>query len=239
MTTDATTTTVAPEMSQMRRAILAIVKRRGSAAIGELAEELQVSYEASRQQVGQLHREGWLTKRIERGPGRSRVGRPEARYHLTEAGDHLFPKQYDGLAVALIDSLSARFGTEGLLTVLTELADSRVREWAPRLEGLDLQERLEALQGIYLDEDPFVSVERAEDGGLRLVERNCPFLNVALERPALCSLTVSVLTRLLGCRVVREKRFQAGDSCCAFRVQEDRPVDPEAFRFELETPEEG
>lgn len=239
MTTYATAATSAPEMSQIRRAILAIVKRRGSAAIGELAQELQVSYEASRQQVSQLHREGWLAKRIQREPGRSRVGRPEARFHLTEAGDHLFPKHYDELAVALIDSLSARFGTEGVLTVLTELADSRVREWAPRLEGLDLRQRLEALQGIYLEDDPFVSVERADDGGLRLVERNCPFLNVARERPALCSLTVSVLTRLLGYRVVREKRFQAGDGCCSFRVLEDRPVDPERFRFELETPEEG
>ncbi|MFP3941129.1 MAG: helix-turn-helix transcriptional regulator [Acidobacteriota bacterium] len=239
MTTYAAAATSSPEMSQMRKAILAIVKRRGSVAIGELARELQVSYEASRQQVGQLHREGWLAKRIQREPGRSRVGRPEARFHLTEAGDHLFPKHYDELAVALIDSLSARFGAEGVLTVLTELADSRVREWAPRLEGLDLQQRLEALQGIYLENDPFVSVERADDGGLRLVERNCPFLNVARERPALCSLTVSVLTRLLGYRVVREKRFQAGDGCCAFRVLEDRPVDPEHFRFELETPEEG
>lgn len=228
----------APEMSQMRRAILAIVKRRGSAAIGELAAELRVSYEASRQQVGQLHREGWLAKRIQRPAGRSRVGRPEARYTLTEAGDHLFPKHYDELAVALIDGLGQRFGTEGVLAVLTELADARVREWAPRLEGLDLEERLEALKGIYLDEDPFVSVERGDDDGLRLVEHNCPFLNVAQERPALCSLTVSVLTRLLGRRVVREKRFQAGDGCCAFRVLEDRPVDPESFRFELEEPEE-
>lgn len=231
-------TPVAPEMSQMRRAILAIVKRRGSVAIGELAEELRISYEASRQQVGQLHREGWLAKRIDRSEGPSRVGRPEARYSLTEAGDHLFPKHYDELAVALIDGLGARFGKEGLLAVLSELADARVREWAPRLEGMDLEERLHALQGIYLDQDPFVSVERGEDGALRLVERNCPFLSVARERPALCSLTVSVLTRLLGHRVVRDRRFQAGDGCCSFRVLEERPVDPESFRFELEDPED-
>lgn len=117
--------------------------------------------------------------------------------------------------------------------ILADLTDARVREWAPRLEGLGLERRLRALRGIYVDGDPFVTVERDEDG-LRLVERNCPFLNVASRRPALCSLTVSVLTRLLGHRVVREERFQAGDGCCAFRVLEDRPVDPETYRFELE-----
>lgn len=225
------TTVQAPEMSEMRKAILAIVKRRGAAAIAELAEELGVSYEAVRQQITQLHSEGWLQKGIDRS--QARVGRPQARYRLTPAGDHLFPKHYDALTVELLDAVGERFGGEGVQAILADLADARVREWAPRVEGLDLEGRLRALRGIYLDGDPFISVER-NGGGLRLVERNCPFLNVASKRPALCSLTVSVLTRLLGHRVVREERFQEGDGCCAFRVLEDRPVDPASYRFELE-----
>lgn len=229
-------TVQAPEMSEMRKAILAIVKRCGSSSIAGLAEKLDVSYEAVRQQITQLHREGWLQKQIDRA--RSRVGRPQARYRLTPAGDHLFPKHYDALTVELLDAVGERFGREGVRTVLADLAETRVREWAPRVEGLDLEQRLQALRGIYFDGDPFVSVERDEDG-LRLVERNCPFLNVASKRPVLCSLTVSVLTRLLGHRVVREERFQSGDGCCAFRVLEDRPVDPETYAFELEGGREG
>jgi predicted ArsR family transcriptional regulator len=225
------TTVQAPEMSEMRKAILAIVKRRGSASIAELAGELDVSYEAIRQQITQLHREGWLGKQIDRA--RARVGRPQARYRLTPAGDHLFPKHYDALTVELLDAVGDKFGREGVAAVLADLADARVREWAPRVEGLGLEARLRALRGIYLDGDPFVSVER-DEAGLRLVERNCPYLNVASKRPVLCSLTVSVLTRLLGHRVVREERFQEGDGCCAFRVLEDQPVDPESYRFELE-----
>lgn len=226
-----TSTVEAPEMSEMRKAILTIVKRRGPSAITELADELEVSYEAARQQVAQLHHDGWVQKRIDRSP--ARVGRPRARYRLTPAGDHLFPKHYDALTVELLDAVGERFGGEGIQAILADLADARVREWAPRMDGLGLERRLRALRGIYLDGDPFVTVERDEDG-LRLVERNCPFLNVASRRPALCSLTVSVLTRLLGHRVVREERFQAGDGCCAFRVQEDRPVDPETYGFEME-----
>lgn len=231
MTYSMSTTVQAPEMSEMRKAILAIVKRRGASAIAELADELDVSYEAVRQQITQLHREGWLGKQIDRG--RARVGRPQSRYRLTPAGDHLFPKHYDALTVELLDAVGEKFGREGIRAVLARLAETRVREWAPRVEGLDLEQRLQALRSIYLDGDPFVSVERDEDG-LRLVERNCPFLNVAAKRPVLCSLTVSVLTRLLDHRVVREERFQSGDGCCAFRVLEDRPVDPATYRFELE-----
>lgn len=228
-----TTTTPPNEVSEIRRAILAIVKRRGSATVQELADELRISYEGARQQVVQMHREGWLDRQVERnGP---RVGRPRSHYRLTPAGDHLFPKHYDALTVELIDALTARFGAAGLRDVLADLAEARVREWAPRLAGLSLPEKLERLRGIYLEDDPFISVEQTADGAPRLVERNCPFLNVASRRPALCSLTVNTLSRLLGCRVVREERFQAGDGCCAFRVVADRPAGPgSGFRFEDE-----
>jgi len=228
------TTLAAAEMSEVRRAILGIVKRRGSAAIAELAEELQVSYEAVRQQITQLHREGWLHKRIDRNTGRPRVGRPVARYRLTPAGDHLFPKRYDLLAVELLDAVGEGFGPEGLNHVLTALADARVREWLPRLQGLGLEERLEKLRDLYQEDDPFVSVERSQDGELRLVERNCPFLNVATARPVLCSLTVTILSRLLDRRVVREERFQNGDGRCAFRVLDERPKGTVGFCLEPE-----
>ena len=60
--------------------------------------------------------------------------------------------------------------------------------------------------------------------GYRVIERNCPYLNAAMKRPALCSVTVNSLTRLLGVRVDREERFQNGDGRCVFRVYADEPV---------------
>lgn len=222
------------EISEVRRAILGIVKRRGPTTIAELADELSVSYEAVRQQIAQLHREGWLQKRIERGGDRARVGRPLARYRLTAAGDHLFPKLYDRLTVAVLDAVSERFGPQGLNEVLDALAERQIEEWLPRIEGLGLEERLEALRDIYQDRDPFVSIERAADGDFRLVERNCPFLNVATERPEICGLTVMILSRLLGRGVVREDRFQNGDGRCSFHVLAERPAEQDAPRLELE-----
>lgn len=224
-----------PVLSETRRAILAIVKREGSSSIAELARELRLTYENVRQQLGQMRDEGWVEPR--KGvPPKPGLGRPTVRYGLTAAGEHFFPKHYDLLSVELIDAVVERFDREGLREILEHLADARVAEWAPRLEGLTLREKVEALRGIYLEDDPFTSVEEGEDGGIRLVERNCPFLNVARERPALCSLTVSILTRLLGYRVVREERFQADHGRCVFRVLTDRPVAPGDFGFAFEEP---
>lgn len=220
-------------LSPPRREILLALKRRGPLAIAELSRRLGITREAVRQQLVLLEREGWLERRVDRS-GAGKPGRPRSLYRLTPAGDHLFPKRYDDLAVELVDAVAESLGAAALKEILARLTEARVRRWQPVLSGLSLRERLEALQGIYLEEDPFTRVEETPGGGLRLVERNCPFLNVASRRPALCSVTVSTLARLLGCRVVREERFQDGDGCCAFRVLADQPLPPDAPPFDWE-----
>jgi predicted ArsR family transcriptional regulator len=120
---------------------------------------------------------------------------------------------------------------------LAAIADSQVAAWKDRLAGKSLEQRIEILRGFYLEEDPFTSVEES-DGNLVLIERNCPFQNVASSEPRLCSTTVSTLSRLLGCKVVRKQRLQNGDGRCAFHVLRDQPIDTEHCQFEFEPPDE-
>lgn len=221
------------ERSDVRSTILALLKKRGEATTQEIAAALQVSYEAVRQQVKQLEASGLIE--CHSRPNPAGTGRPLGYYSLSTAGDHLFPKQYDELTVALIDAVGDTLGRDALREVLAALADRQVADWEPRLAGMDVEARLDALRAIYRAADPFTEVV-AEQQGPALVERNCPYLNVAMERPALCSLTVSVLSRLLGYRVTRVKRFQDGDGRCVFRMQRDQPMAADALPFEFEGP---
>jgi predicted ArsR family transcriptional regulator len=145
----------------------------------------------------------------------------------------LFPKNYDELSVQLIDAVVDRLGLAALKQLLGAITDKRVDEWSPRLEGKSVKERVLALQEIYGEGDQYMSAEIGRDG-IRLIERNCPFFNVASRRPALCSVTVSALQRLLGVQVQREERFQMGHGRCVFRVLADKPIDTRRFRFALE-----
>ncbi|NLF66597.1 MAG: MarR family transcriptional regulator [Chloroflexi bacterium] len=219
------------QMADVQSRILAILKQRGEATTQEIAAQLDVTYEAVRQQVKQLEANGLVGRRPEPNP--AGVGRPLRYYSLTPAGEHYFPKQYDDLAVSLIDAVGESLGRDALQQVLAALADDEVAAWEQRLAGLSLEARLEALRDYYIDGDPFMTAVGDEES-LALVERNCPYLNVALRRPALCSLTVSVLSRLLGYRVTRVRRFQDGDGRCVFRVHLDRPLAPDQLRFEFE-----
>ena len=161
------------------------------------------------------------------------AGRPAVAFRITTAGDHVFPKHYDQLSMTLVDAVAEQLGPEALQKLLAAITEQQVRHWEPRLAGLTLPERIKALKDLYVEDDPHTSV-RKDQRGYVLVERNCPFLNVAMRRPQLCAVSVNTLTRLLGVRVVREERFQDGDRRCVFRVLEDQPVDTANYSFTLE-----
>lgn len=218
--------------SEIQQQILSFIKQEGEVTNAQIAVHLDVSYEAVRQQLRHLQASQLVIAQKKRAADR-RSGRPTTYYALSPTGDHLFPKAYDELAVNLIDTLAAALGPDALRQVLATFTENNVQRWSSSLQGKSLTERLEALKSIYLEDDAHMEVAET-NGELRLVERNCPFLNVATRRPKLCSVTVSTLNRLLGYRVTREQRFQDGDGRCVFRVHLDQPIDPDTFRFAFE-----
>jgi len=211
-----------------RQAMLDLIKHKGNATASEVAAHMDITREGARQQLQQLEREGWIARTTR--PRGEKAGRPAVAFQITSAGDHLFPKNYDTLSLTLVDAVADQLGPAALDTLLTALTDQQVKQWEPKLAGKSLPERIKALKSIYYVDDTFTSVKK-DARGYVLVERNCPFLNVAMKRPRLCSVTVSTLTRLLGVRVVREERFQDGHRRCVFRVLEDEPIDSRSFRF--------
>lgn len=216
-------------LPEARRLLLVAIKKHGMACAGTLSKELKLTREACRQQLKILQEQGLIT---ETAQNKSAAGRPKLLFSLTNAGEHLFPKHYDELTLTLIDTVQEQLGTEQLKQVLAAITQKQVEQWQDKLDGLDLRERLHVLKDFYFANDPFTEVVDDETG-LWLIEKNCPVLNLASERPALCSVTVSTLTMLLGVKVVREKRFQQGDGHCAFRVLENQPVENN-FTFEFE-----
>lgn len=220
-------------LGNARKRVLHAIKEAPGGSIASMSEQLGFTYEAVRQQVSALEREGWVRAEYERGVVRT-VGRPLARYRLTMAGEHLFPKQYDVLANTLIATAARSMGPDVVTSLLATITAEQVSRWRPVLEGLTLEAKLEKLRDLYQREDPFTTVERSGDE-LRLIERNCPFLSTATEHPELCSISVSMLRSLLGYHVHREERFQAGHGRCVFLVDTTRPIDEdERSGFEME-----
>ena len=200
--------------SETKREILKALKEFGSASIAKLQSKLDLTGEALRQHLLQLKRDGFVERKSKKKVN-SLGGRPAKQYYLTLEGEHLFPKNYDQLTMEIIDTVADDLGQDALKKVLTKMTETRVKNWEAKLQGLSVKERAEALKGLYLQEDAFMQLEESENA-IYVIEHNCPFLNVATKRPALCSVTVSTLTRLLGYQVERKERFQNGDGRCVF-----------------------
>ena len=216
-----------------RQRVLLAIKNMPGASIARISENVGFTYEAVRQQIVALEREGWVRAEYPRSETRT-VGRPLASYRLTVAGEHLFPKQYDVLASTLISTATKSMGIDVLKSLLAAVTQEQVRRWRPVLEGLTLEQKLERLKDLYQKEDPFVAVEHNGDE-LRLIERNCPFLSTASEHPELCSISVATLRNLLGYHVYREERFQSGHGRCVFRIDTTRPIgDAASDDFDIE-----
>lgn len=196
----------------IRMRILAFVKARDQAYVPEVAAHFGVTHEGARKQLARLEREGWMESRLVQDG----VGRPRHVYHVTAAGDHQLPKAYDRFSLALLARL--REGNATLQDTLAALTRDQVAAWKPKLEGKTLPEKLEILRNLYATDDPFTSVE-IRDGEIFLTERNCPYLAVAMEHPAMCSVTVNTLSALLDRPVTRTERFQDGHGRCVFRCR--------------------
>jgi predicted ArsR family transcriptional regulator len=221
----------APGIADTRQLILTSLKRHGPITIRFIAQRLGLTHEAVRQHVVELVRQGWVERCKPRRRPTKQSGRPSARYCLSVAGDHFFPKHYDVLTLDLLEAISRSFGERAVFRVLAAMADATVEQWKESIRGKSFARKLEVLREQYSKLNRSVIIDTG-DGRSRLIERNCPFLNVALARPEICSVTVNVLTRLLGFKVIRTERYQNGDGRCVFRVLQDQPS--RLTRFELE-----
>jgi predicted ArsR family transcriptional regulator len=222
------------QLPDSRRAILIALKQHGASTIARLADALELTGEAVRQQLLQLQRDGWIEARTGRDAlERGRTGRPATLYRLSEAGDHLFPKHYDALTIVMIDAIGEELGADATKRVLARVTEDRVTSMGALVRDLPLPEKILSLKNWYLEDDPYMEAVASNDD-YRLVERNCPFYNTAMRRPALCSVSVNALTKIFGVRVVREERFQNGDGRCVFRVLKNEPIDPATWEFALE-----
>lgn len=220
--------------TDVRRRILAFIKGRGKASIQDVAKQFRLGHEGARKQLAQMEIYGWVMREeLPALPGAK--GRPRTVYAVSPAGEHLFPKAYDRLSISILTAMAQEAGPDTLRKILSSLADKQVEAWRPAMEGKTAREKLQILRGLYQEDDPFMSVEE-RDGDLVLVERNCPFLSVAMAHPALCSLSVVTLERLLGHPVIREERFQAGNGRCVFRVQSGGKAPPTGFHLEPPPP---
>lgn len=210
-----------------RERIARAMKLRDALTVREISASLGVTFEAARKTLAEMQRED-LVEQTSVATGR---GRPAKKWALTALGETLLPTKTNELLSQMLNEISSQKNQIFSKRLFAEMADSKAQQLLDSTD-LELEEaRIDALSGIYADDDEFVSVEKI-DGQTAVVEKNCPFIDVALDHPSICSLTTNVIGQVSGKKVKRAKSFQAGDGMCVFVLLDNTSWD--GFEFEDE-----
>jgi DeoR family suf operon transcriptional repressor len=201
-----------------RRAIVELLKARGEAAAGEMAEQLGLTPAAVRQQLNDLEDAGFVAHR--RQPdGR---GRPAHCYSLTPAAGVLFPQRYGDLANELLSYVSD--GEPEAIAALFERRRQRRTEGARvRLAGKSFKARVLELARI-LEEDGYVaSAEQVTRDTWRITEAHCAILDVALRYGNACSSELAFLRDVMpDAAIERISHIVAGGQACGYEITRRR-----------------
>ena len=217
----------APSPSSTKRAVLELIKRNGPRTVAQLRAALDLSGVAVRRHLETLQSEGLVTQTT-RALGR---GRPAHLYELTEAGNDLFPRNYDQLASQLLDAVRAQLGEEGVERMFAHRQRILAERYADRTAGRDLCGLAGELAAIQ-DENGYMAEcqPNGDDREERYLvrEHNCAIAKVAGAHPSACRHELALFQQLAGpgIEVERVAHMQAGDLECAYVLRQAAEADP-------------
>lgn len=207
-----------------RQEILSLL-RSGPRTAGELAEAIDISPQAVRDQLRTLEGKGWIeVARLRRDTG----GKPAREYVLTAAGEESFEKPYGELLRYLVGELDERLGgrrKRELFSAVgrrigTELASQGSPVAAePDEPGREqLRERLEAAVRVL---NALGGAARIEDTGhgLQIRSDGCPLSGLVAADPEACLLAEALVETVAGVDV-HETCDRSPRARCRFHADE-------------------
>ena len=204
-----------PLVDSRRETILAFLKIRGHASLGDVAAHLEISKQGALRHMEALEADGLATV----APAEEhRRGRPENVYQLTPAAHAHFPNAHRELAGDLVEFLSK----EQLKRFFERRAARLEAEYAPRLAGLDFDGRVRELAKLATEHGHMAEVVDLPNGGLAIRHCNCPIQDVAARTGLPCVNEQQMYERLLGSPVTRSTWMREAANDCTYEIKEGK-----------------
>jgi predicted ArsR family transcriptional regulator len=182
-------------MQATREHILRILKERYQATVVELSQELGLTTVTVRHHLEILRGEGLVAAPTER---RCKApGRPKYVYTLAEKASTFFPKRYDHLANLILSEVQSHLSPTAVNQMMKNIGE-HIASQATLVEGEDFEARLVAAVKFLNERGYLARWEQCNGGEYLLHITNCPYERVALQHHEVCTVDVTMFTRLLG-----------------------------------------
>lgn len=223
-----------PSHSQPRSSrdeILSLL-RAGPHTAAELADIIEISPQAVRDQLRTLEGKGWIeVQRLRRDTG----GKPAREYVLTAAGEESFEKPYPEILRCLVGELQDRLGGRRKRRLFEavgrrlgeELRENGVPDLAApeELSPGQLRRRLEAAVEVLNAVGGAAEVAETDEG-LRIRSHGCPLSGLVRQDPEACVVAEALVQTISGMDVT-ETCDRDGRPRCRFEVGKDSVPDQE------------
>lgn len=196
-----------------RHRILRTLREKGKCSVKQLAEAVGISPVSVRHHLSNLQAEGLVaTEEVRHG-----VGRPRLLFALTERGLELFPSRYYRLTRRLLGEIKDTLSREALTHLFSGVARAMADDYADRLTGLPLSEKIQRLAEL-LSEEGFTAEIQTDGTRLLIHELSCPYFLMGKDHPEVCLVDQAFIARALSLPVERVTCLLDGQAHCTFAV---------------------
>ena len=197
-----------------RGEVLVALKRAVSLTARELGDQLGLSSNAIRHHLRELESEGLIAyRREQRG-----VGAPTYVWHLSPAGEALFPQRYKELLTEVLERVAQEAGRQAVVGAFQNRFADLSRRLQAELADAPPARRMDVVMRA-LVEGGYMAEWREGEGGLRLMEHNCAIRALAQSFPEICEAEAKFLAEVLAAAVERESHMLDGCAACEYSVR--------------------
>ncbi|MEQ2527432.1 metalloregulator ArsR/SmtB family transcription factor [Bacillaceae bacterium CLA-AA-H227] len=196
--------------------ILDLLKRQGSVTVNELTDHLSISHMAVRKHLDSLQKDNIISSKEIKQP----IGRPLQMYLLTDTGDNLFPKNYEGLTLEILEDMKELYGEDSIQKLFQKREERLTSEYTKRLAKKTNKEKIHEIATIQNEKGYMADVTEIDAQTFELIEYNCPIMVVANEFKTACQCETNLFKNVLGTKDVRRVSCKTdGNDHCKFLIQ--------------------
>lgn len=196
-----------------RDRILNYLKKEVSLSVNHLTDRLNITHMAVRKHLGLLEKDELIVAKEVKQP----MGRPLQMYSLTDKGERLFPKNYEGMTIEFLRDIQELHGEESVQLLFEKREKRLTEEYKNRVNKKSIAEKIAEIAKIQEEKGYMAKVNRIDDHTFELIEYHCPIFSVAQEFTIACGCETNMFKNVFGTDQVQRIRCKTdGDPHCKF-----------------------
>lgn len=183
-------------------------------SINALAEDVGINPISVRHHLTNLQAQGLVSAKEEKHG----VGRPRLVYALTQDGMEKFPTKYLRLTTRLLAQMKETMPGPLVRDLFSQMAENLASQYAGRMQGLDIEQRLDFLKDL-LSQEGFTVEWEKKGSGYQIHEISCPYYQIGVAHPEVCAVDQTLISRMLALPADKVQCVLDGGAHCTYAVQ--------------------